>query len=1581
MNKRLILATIIAFGMSVCAFAQTSLQKGDLVFLSINSDGDDEFSFFLLKNIEAGTEINFTDRGVRGNGAVRPGEGTLSWTAVSALACGTEVIINPGQLTASSGTVTAAGTFDIDPAGDQIIAFQGSIVSQPAFKAAIHTNGGWETDAIDENTSAIPTGLTDGTHCVAPNVTAGTAFNSAIINCDILFGPAAIRNYVNGGGNFTINSTPGTAGPSPGCNDFNCELDTEEPTFTDCPSDIAQARDNGVCGANVSWTEPTFSDNSGQVNVTKTHSPGDFFSAGTTRVSYVGEDPSGNVDSCVFFVTIEVDNYAGEDGFYETCRNGSPFNLSDQLQGTNIASGGTWYDPNLAVTTDNQDPNTMIAGFYKYVVSSSVGCPDDSALVEVDLSYKPAKPTVTPSGLVNACDGDQVQLVSSSLFNNQWYKDGLLLLGEVNQDLVITSDGDYWVRVTEDGCASVNSDTARVRFNPIVTIDSIDASKVSCNDGNSGRIEIFATGGTPVLKYSIDGGITFQTSNVFNNLPPNTYQVIVKGSKGCSDEAIASTFDNDGIDITAALLQNITCNNEADGVIEGTATGGSGNYFYTLHNAAGPLQVQGNGTFTGLTEDTYFIAVEDITTGCKDTSAIIVIDNPDILEIDSRLVNGITCFNDNNAFITASATGGTKPYSFALNFTNNYGPSGNFQNLSGGLYIVIVKDAFGCTDTSDVYEIQNPLPIVLDSTEKENVTCFGLNDGVIRVFAQGGSGLQYSIDNTTFIANGEFTGLGPGTYPITIRDNSGCQLVSTPITISEPARINGSASVVSHVSCFAGDDGAIQAGGSGGVGNLVYGISTQPGFQGSPLFDELRADSYDIYIMDTKGCVDTIFDVTVHQPQRFSVIIDVDSTILCHGDSNGIFTVSATGGRGAIEYSLDGINYSGQLVYDSLKGGNYTVRARDSAGCIATAAINVPEPDELTADLSPFDITCAGANDGRIRVNVTGGTLPYSFSIDSGLTFQNNANFYGLSEGTYGFLVVDHNGCSVTTDSVFIENPDTLEATVTVNKNLSCFRSDDGKFSVSVQGGRKPYQFSIDGLSYLPDSVFTNLATGNYQVRVLDSSGCLITLDPVFISQPPRLKVDTAVATHISCFGQVDGEIVVVGSGGIPGLYEFSVDGINYQFDNRFDSLFPGTYDVFIRDSSGCISQPYEVEIIEPAELEGEAFIVNHVTCNGLRDGSITVEGLGGTGDYQYSINNGNSWQQDSVFTGLGGGNYTVLIKDENDCIAVTNSVVIVNPPLLSIVATLQEPISCRNANDAIISVQAFGGTGTYTFSIDGTNYATNSVYQNLSPGTYTLYVKDQNGCVSIAPNIVVTNPASLNMTLSLLQDVSCPGGSDGRVQVNATGGTGVKVYRKGSGNFQQSNVFNNLSSGVHTFFVKDENGCEVSQTINLSQPVPFIVTHTIKDEIAGNDGEINIEVNNVITPVTYKWAHGPITEDLIGLSAASYTVTITDGKGCTQTHTYTVKSRIGLEELDPASIVLYPNPTNGLIQLELEGTWTSYEYDLMVLNNLGQVVHSQKMFRNGSKKQVDLSHLANGHYYLSIIGEEGTVQKAFIKH
>jgi len=141
----------------------TTLTAGDIAIIGANCDDADDFAFVLLKDINSTTTIKFTDNGWKSTSEFRTGEGILTYTAPSAKTAGTVIVYS-----SNTANFTASGSFALSTSGDQLLAYQGT-EGAPTFLFAVNIKGSavWQADATDANTSAVPSGLTNGTNCVA----------------------------------------------------------------------------------------------------------------------------------------------------------------------------------------------------------------------------------------------------------------------------------------------------------------------------------------------------------------------------------------------------------------------------------------------------------------------------------------------------------------------------------------------------------------------------------------------------------------------------------------------------------------------------------------------------------------------------------------------------------------------------------------------------------------------------------------------------------------------------------------------------------------------------------------------------------------------------------------------------------------------------------------------------------------------------------------------------------------------------------------------------------------------------------------------------------------------------------------------------------------------------------------------------------------------------------------------------------------------------------------------------------------------------------------------------------------------
>ncbi|MGH2552685.1 MAG: gliding motility-associated C-terminal domain-containing protein, partial [Chitinophagaceae bacterium] len=280
---------------------------------------------------------------------------------------------------------------------------------------------------------------------------------------------------------------------------------------------------------------------------------------------------------------------------------------------------------------------------------------------------------------------------------------------------------------------------------------------------------------------------------------------------------------------------------------------------------------------------------------------------------------------------------------------------------------------------------------------------------------------------------------------------------------------------------------------------------------------------------------------------------------------------------------------------------------------------------------------------------------------------------------------------------------------------------------------------------------FMNVSAGPHTVIVTDAANCITNSIPVVVAAGQTLTT-TVTVTDALCNGGATGIITVTQPAiGVP-PFQYSLDGVIWQASNIFNGLVAGNYTVYYRESLGCQgSQP--VTVSEPVAMTSSAATVAAI-CNGQPNGIITITAGGGIAPYQYSINGGANWQASNIFT-AGAGNYTIMIRDANNC-TISQNATVTEPAVLT-AASVNSNASCDGGNDGVITVNAAGGNSGYTYSIDGVNFQASNTF-NVAPGPYTVTVKDNLGCIASFNTVVgLTN----NLTFTPQTDVFiCEGNS-----------------------------------------------------------------------------------------------------------------------------------------------------------------------------------------------------------------------------
>lgn len=664
------------------------------------------------------------------------------------------------------------------------------------------------------------------------------------------------------------------------------------------------------------------------------------------------------------------------------------------------------------------------------------------------------------------------------------------------------------------------------------------------------------------------------------------------------------------------------------------------------------------------------------------------------------------------------------------------------------------------------------------------------------------------------------------------------------------------------------------------------------------------------------------------------------SNISCAGSADGAFEVSASGGTGTYFYSLDGSAGSTSGIFSALPAGNYTVTVRDNASCEKQLSVNLTQPPALlgvsviTSDYNGQHLSCSGATDGEITATATGGTVPYTYSLDQSPTNTTGTTtgiFTNLAAGMYTIKVTDNNGCVFTTMPVILNSPILLAATSAKTNDVSCHGANDANIMVIAIGGTAPYSYTFNQIPSntggATSGVFTGIPAGaGYTFSVRDLNNCVATTAPLEVIEPSMLTVTASIisnynGTNISCAGSQDAILAAAANGGSSQyVFQLKKDNqlINQNTTGIFNSLGANTYSVTVIDNNSCVSTSAPISIIQPAVVTALASFDNGTNEN-CDDASISVTASGGVAAYVFELGTNTTGTNTGVFTGLINGTYSVKVRDMNNCTFIVPSIEINQPSNISVTAIVQH-ISCFGTTDGKITAVATGGTG-YQYSLQqapsNVTGSASGIFTGLPGGSYTVNVIDQNNCEATPSTVVITSPTQITAEISVSSDyngtdIRCFGAMDGEITVQAQGGAGeLYSYTLSplmSPIITSSNaIFSGLGEGTYSVDIKDGNGCELTtSTVSLTQPEELTLESTIIGTHT-NEGSVLLTVVGGTEPYAFLWSNESTQEDLVNVGHGEYTVEITDANDCPLSESFIVPLLVGLPETNETRVkILY---------------------------------------------------------------------------
>ena len=1007
---------------------------------------------------------------------------------------------------------------------------------------------------------------------------------------------------------------------------------------------------------------------------------------------------------------------------------------------------------------------------------------------------------------------------------------------------------------------------------------------------SNGTININASGGKAPYLYSLDNGINFQTSTIFNNLTPGVYQVIVKDA--------ANTISNTNtitvvaplpVNVTAVITKSIDC--MANASITASATGGKTPYLYSLD---GGINYSSNNTFTftNVGAGTHQITVKDAN-GCLSQSTITVA-APPVLIGTAVITKPYSC--NGPAAIQAAATGGTPPYQYSIN--NGAYSALNLFYESTGIHIINIKDAAGCTFTKAI-DIA-PLSPISSVPLVTKATCSGNPDGSIMVMANGGQApYTYALDNV-FQSSNVFNNLSAGNYVVTIKDNLGCS-TRTPVVVGFPEGLEINVTTT-NTNCYNSADGTISLSVSGGTGPYVYSLNGGA-YQSANTFNGLNAGNYIVDVRDAKGCTAS-YTAKVAQPDSLATSIAVSTVYFNDGTIGGTITLTTTGGVAPYTYTIKNndtnvikVSNKPATVYGGLPSGSYTIITKDANGCqIEKNDLNIKSRTPMTVAIESTPINCT-TNNAVITVTPTGGIAPYLYSID-GWNFSPSNTFTVTEAGTYTITVQDSLELMNNYDHIV-----KLSVPVAVTANLSYYTINgkaEGKISLSSSGGTAPYTYTLKNnitgsivFENYTSTIFAGLHNASYSIFSKDANGCQSEKKDITVVLPDPILI-SAVHTPPTCMNNNSDVTVTVTGGTAPYLYSYNL-GTTYTASNIVN-LDPGNYLIEVKDAAGNTSRiNYSIAPYVPLTFN---FTKTDINCFGAKDASITAIATGGVAPYTYALDN-NSFSPSNVFTNLAAGDYRITIRDAAGCLR-NFLTTIVSPNLLVTTASVTT-VPDGTSNNGRITVAATGGTVPYTYSLR--NFSgipiigaqTSNIFAGVAAGNYEVQVTDARGCTAIQSIVVETAPrllASISVT-----DITC--NATGTIVVTASGGTAPYQYSKDGVNFISSNVFSGLAAGIYSISVRDAAGTSISFETAVRMEAVLSVSVNPTSEInchGDNGGRISLTIKDGKAPYYVSLDNAPYINFgnswagiFENLRAGIHTISVKDTYGCIATGITTI--------------------------------------------------------------------------------------------
>lgn len=1221
-------------------------------------------------------------------------------------------------------------------------------------------------------------------------------------------------------------------------------------------------------------------------------------------------------------------NYSPE--AYINISGGTPFN-NPIAYNINFFGNEGYFSFNEDLNEELISGNELQPGTFPLVITDANGCnspttsnqiftievdPIDSILVNINTTNPTCYNDSTGSASLNISGG-------VGPYDINWYSAGVLSpLNDTNNNFIINqlSAGDYYVVVTDArNCQSINYFTIN---NPSeITISSI-ISPPSCQGNFDASISTNISGGSGEYNYLWSpGGFN---SNVISNLTIGSYTIVVSDDLGCEKTEVFEINNPDQILIDLTIT-NVLCNDQNNGSILATINTPVSEATFQWYIDGAPISIIDGGNSTSLinlSSATYTVEVSN-DEGCL-FSETAIITEPAQLELELITTNP-TCYDFNDGTINTIVSGGIGNYTYQIsdNQSNPISNSSLTENLSNGLYIFSVQDENECELIENI-ELTEPNEMIIQIISTNPSCNLGENgNATYNVINNIGE-----VDQTWSIINGfedyesisfedTLNNLSANNYIVVITDSIGCSK-SEIFTITEPDQIE--VNIISNYSACSNINGASAQVNSNGAAPVNYlwtinqgDVLTQNGNQATGLNPGI------IYLsgFDDNGCVIPLTEVEISPSPNPLIQVQINQTIEnnCFNDSIAMLETNLLYDDGSLvngiityQWFANGLeipaSQSGSInSLSNLGAGEYTIEVTDQTyGCTNSASITLDNPQEISLEVvSIQNINCFGESNGEATAIVGNGTQPYSLQWTNNNQLTNIADDVfspnNLVAGNYDLTVTDIEGCQQLTTFEITQN-DSISLDINFLEP-SCNDNSDGLLIISnALGGSSllNYEWRNENNEIISTSyIAENLNSQMYYITAADDLQCELS-DSIFLNEPLPIFIQDSII-NVSCYGGNSGSITLDVSGG-NGDFSFDWNN-NVSTTNQIIGLSSGLYSVSVVDSNGCqLNSSFIVN------EEDEINVVAQGVFEGCTEGFVNISNIsGGVSPYEVS------WIDfpeidATIINGLSPGYYSYLVSDLNNC-EISDSVLINgnNEIFTSITAS---DVLCTGNFDGTISIEILNDTiYPYYYSINNAESFNDTIYSNeflidsLPVGTYSIFIKDGEGCIDTTSIVSITQPQPLLLSTQTTNAL-CNDASDGMIFLSVNGG--IPDYEFSLNNGNSINVTNDgldsvmVQAGVYQLTVTDQNNCSVSDTLTIDEPNPLSLTISSISDFNGynlschnsNDGIINVEANGGTGPyqLTYNDTIISFTDILTieNLISGFYSLILTDNNGCSFT-------------------------------------------------------------------------------------------------